>query len=127
MSYRSKDAVLCLVVPINRIDREIDMLLFKGQEINREIAKYLLDKSVYFLACKSGLSNYTGGLNFSEIPIDYAEGDEIYIQLFLPKGESTIGKDIQRIISKNLPDDLPIVQEVYLLNDLSNIDRFHRA
>jgi hypothetical protein len=128
VSYRPKDdAVLYLVVPINRIDREIDRLLVKGQEISQEITKSLLDKSVYFLACESGLSNYISGLNFSQIPIDYTEGDEIYIQIFIPKGEDTIGQDIQRTISKNLPEDRAIVQEVYLLNALTNIDRFHRA
>lgn len=116
-----------MVVPINRIDREIDRLLVKGQEISQEITKSLLDKSVYFLACESGLSNYISGLNFSQIPIDYTEGDEIYIQIFIPKGEDTIGQDIQRTISKNLPEDRAIVQEVYLLNALTNIDRFHRA
>jgi hypothetical protein len=121
------DAVLCLVVPTNRIDPELWNSLLPDVELTTEETKSLIDKSVYFITCADrDLDNYIGGLNLSQSRINYTEDGEIYIQLFLLEGEETIGKEIKRSLSNKLPDSA-IVQGVYLLNDLSNIDRFHRA
>jgi hypothetical protein len=121
------DAVLCLVVPTNRIDPEFRNSLLPDVELTTEETKLLIDKSVYFITCADrDLDNYIGGLNLSQSRINYTEDGEIYIQLFLLEGEETIGKEIKRSLSNKLPDSA-IVQGVYLLNDLSNIDRFHRA
>lgn len=121
------DAVLCLVVPTNRIDPGLRNSLIPDVELTAEQTKLLIDKSVYFIACADrDLDNYIGGLNLSQSQINYAEDGEIYIRLFLLEGGKTIGKEIKRSLSNNLPDNA-IVQGVYLLNDLSNIDRFHRA
>ena len=123
----TSDAVLCLIVPTNRIDSEFRNILFPENELRRETTKLLLDKSVYFITCTEGnLDNYIGGLNLSQAQINYDDGGEIYIELLLPEGEDTIGQDMQRIISRNLPD-VAIIKRVYQLNNLSNIERFHRA
>lgn len=121
------DAVLCLVVPSNRIDIELWNRVLPDVELTKEETKSLIDKSVYFITCADrDLNNYISGLNLSQSPINYAEEGEIYIQIFLIEGEKTIGREIKRSLSNNLPDSA-IVQGVYLLNDLSNIDQFHRA
>jgi hypothetical protein len=123
------NAILCLVVPSNRIDSELRDLLFSSsvQELTDEYAKSLLDKSVYFLACnESNLNRYVRGLNFMQDSISITEDGDIYIELFLPEGEDTIGKDIKRSLSRNLPNNA-ITQRVELLADLDNIDEFHRA
>lgn len=123
------NAILCLVVPNNRIESELrDLLLpLSVQELTEEYAKSLLDKSVYFLACnESNLNRYVRGLNFIQDPISIPEDGDMYIELLLPEGEDTIGKDIKRSLSRRLPNNA-IVQRVELLADLDNIDEFYRA
>jgi hypothetical protein len=121
------DAFLCLVVQTNRIDLELRNLLLPEEELTREVIKSLLDSSIYFVVSTAqDLDNYIGRLNLSNTQINYDEEGEIFIQILLPEGEDSIGQDMQRVISRNLPD-VAIIQSIYLLNDLSNIEQFHRA
>jgi hypothetical protein len=121
------DAVLCLIIPTNQIDSILQNILLPEIELTVEETKILIDKSDYFISCADQkLDAYTGGLNLSTEPINYAEDGEIYVKLLLAKGEDTINREIKRGLSRNLPDSA-IIQGVYLLNDLSNIDQFYRA
>ena len=121
------DAILCLIIPIDQIDSAFQNILLPEVELTVEETKTLIEKSDYFISCEERkLDAYTGGLNLSTAPINYAEEGEIYIKLLLAKGEDTIDREIKRSLSRNLPD-IAIIEGVYLLNDLSNIDRFHRA
>lgn len=121
------DAFLYLVVQTSRIDLELRNLLLPEEELTRGVIKSLLDRSIYFIvSTQEDLDTYIGRLNLSNTQINYDEEGEIFIQILLPEGEDSVGQDMRRVISRNLPD-VAIVQGVYLLNDLSNIDQFHRA
>jgi hypothetical protein len=122
------NAILCLVVPQDRIELEIRDLLIPNRELTKEQTNLLIDNSIYFLACtESDLNSYVQGLNLSPDPLSSAEDGDVYIQILLERGEDTIGQEMKRSLAKNIPDRNAIVQQVYLLADLTNIDRFYRA
>jgi hypothetical protein len=125
----TSDAVLCLAVPISRIDPELKRILVVESKVTVEEIKLLVDKSVYFIACdESNLDRYNRkALNLSEESIEYAETGDVYIQLYVPNGEGIIGQDLKRSLSRNLPDYKATIEDIAILNDLTNIDRFHRA
>lgn len=125
----TSDAVLCLAVPISRIDPELKRILILKSKITVEKIRLLVDKSVYFIACnESNLYRYNRkALNLSEESIEYAEDGDIYIQLYVPNGEGIIGQDLKRSLSRNIPDCKATIEDIAILNDLTNIDRFHRA
>ena len=94
------DAFICLVVPTNRIDLLLHNLILSDQELTVEQTQYLIDKSVYFIACaEENLHKYVGGLNFSNARIDYAEQGDIYIKLFLPAGEDALNRKTKGSLS----------------------------
>ena len=120
------DAFICLVVPTNRIDPLLHNLILPNEELTVEQTQYLIDKSVYFIACaEKDLHKYVDELNFGK-QIDYAEQGDIYIKLFLPAGEGSINRRTKGSLSRNVLTNA-IVKEIYLLRNLDNIDRFHRA
>jgi hypothetical protein len=99
----TSDAVLCLAVPISRIDPELKRILVVESKVTVEEIKLLVDKSVYFIACdESNLDRYNRkALNLSEESIEYAETGDVYIQLYVPNGEGIIGQDLKRSLSRN--------------------------
>lgn len=123
------DAVLCLAVPISRIDTELKKILIFESKLAVDEIKLLIDKSVYFIACdESKLDDYNRKtLNLSEESIDYTEDGDVYIQLHIPNGKAIIDQDLKRSLSRNLPDYKATIKDIAILNDLTNIDRFHRA
>lgn len=130
VSHRTKDdAFLCLIVPTNRIDQSLRQVLFFDNKLTVDNTKLLIDKSAYFITCSYlDLDGYIRDLNLSKEPIDYSLNGDVYIQLFIPRGEDTINNDLKRMLLRNLPDNNAVVEEVYLLNAITrNIDRFHRA
>lgn len=125
--YTSKaDAFICLVVPTNRIDPLLHNLILPDKELTVEQTQHLIDKSVYFIACaEKDLHKYVDELNFGK-QIDYAEQGDIYIKLFLPAGADSINRKTKGGLSRNVLTNA-IVKEIYLLRNLDNIARFHRA
>jgi hypothetical protein len=123
------DAVLCLAVPINRVDPELKKILVLESKLTVEEIKLLIDKSVYFIACEeSKVDDYNRkALNLSGESIEYAEDGDVYIQMHIPTGEDIIGENVKGILSENLPDSKATIEDIAILNDLTNIDRFHRA
>lgn len=123
------DAVLCLVVPISRIDPALKKILVVESKLTVEEIKLLIDKSVYFIACEeSKVDDYNRkALNLRQESIDYAEDGDIYIQIYVLNGQGIIGQDLKRSLSRNLPDGKATIKDIAILNDLTNIDRFHRA
>jgi hypothetical protein len=123
------DAVLCLAVPISRIDPELKKILVVKSKLVVDEIKLLIDKSVYFIACdESKLDDYNRkALNLSEESIEYAEDGDVYIQLYIPNGKAIIDQDLKRSLSRNLPDCKATIEDIAILNDLTNIHKFHRA
>lgn len=127
-SIVKSDAILCLVVPTKRIDREFRNILLSKDRLTQEVTKALIDKSVYFVACENkDLDSCAGELDLSNQSIDYDLNGDIYIELFIPLGGSIIDNDMKRMLLRNLPVDNAIVRKIKLLNTLSNIDLFHTA
>lgn len=121
-SIAKSDAILCLVVPTKRIDREFWNILFSENRLTQEVTKALIDKSVYFMACDNkDLNSCAGGLDLSNQPIDYDLNGDVYIELLIPLGEGIIDNDMKRMLLRNLPISNAIIQKVKLLNTLSNI------
>ena len=127
-SIVKSDAILCLVVPTKRIDREFRNILLYEDQLTQEVTKALIDKSVYFIACENkDLDSCAGGLDLSNQQIDYNLNGDIYIELLIPLGQGIIDNDMKRMLLRNLPANNAIIQKAKLLNTLSNIDRFHTA
>lgn len=126
-SIPKSDAILCLIVPTKRIDRELRNILVSGKQLTEKATKSLIDGSVYFIACADrDLDTCTGGLDLSN-QIDYDLNGDVYIELFIALGEAIIGNNMKRILARNLPANNATIQKVRLLNTLSNIDQFHSA
>lgn len=128
-STNKSDAVLCLVIPTKRISPVLWKILMTRQELTAENTKLLINEAVYFISCATlDLDNYIQGLDKNKEPINYDLNGDIYIQLFIPGGEKTTNNDLKRILSRNLPDGNVVIQEVCLLNTISeNICKFHSA
>jgi hypothetical protein len=128
-STNKSDVVLYLVIPTKRISPAIRQTLIPRQELTAENTKILINEAVYFISCATlDLDNYIQGLDRNKEPINYDFNGDIYIQLFIPGGEDITNNDLKRILSRNLPDCNVFIQEVYLLNTITeNICKFHPA
>lgn len=128
-STNKSNAVLCLVIPTKRISPAIRQTLIPREELTAQNTKLLINEAVYFISCSTlDLDSYIQGLDKNKELINYDLNGDIYIQLFIPGGEDTANNDLKRILLRNLPDRNVVIQEVCLLNTISeNICKFHSA
>lgn len=125
--YEDRQADLCLVVPCRRIETSLQKQLRPGKLLLRNAAVTLVEDSVYFLATESA-KNGISEINLSDDWKDFPEGSDLLVQLHVSDGNDLIGVDLKRSLSRAISNKEEItIEKIGLLNDLNNLEKFHRA
>lgn len=118
-------ATLCLVVPCNRIAPSLRPQLAIEGRLSSNDATILIDNAVYFLATAAE-EKYTPPLNrdWQALP----EGSDLFVRLFIPEGGQIIETDLKRNLSRSVSGQSDIsIEEIGLLNDLDDLEKFYQA
>lgn len=120
-------ANLCLVVPCERIELSLQRELHPGGLLLPEKVVGLINNSVYFLA-EEPESNDISRIRFEDSLEGFPEGSDLFVQLQILDGSNIIGADLKRSLSRAISTKEEItIKKIGLLNDLNNLERFHRA
>lgn len=125
--YVERQADLCLVIPCKRVELFLQKYLRSSKSLSSDHAVALVNESVYFLATESA-ENDISKINLSDGWEDFPEGSDLLVYLHIPHGNDLIEVELKRSLSRAMSAKEEItIQEIGLLNDLNNLEKFHRA
>ncbi len=126
-SHVERAANLWLVIPCNRLKQPLRDRLCLEYSSSTDETVTLLNESVYFLA-KASSENNMPGIQRNDGWKDFPEGGDLFVRLHIPDGDDLIDVKFQRRLSRSLPGKEGItIKEIGLLDNLNNLEKFHRA
>ena len=119
-----------LVVPANRLDKEMAERLKRGDQLSIAEVAELTSNSVYFLAGKAKDEfDIKPNIRTPDRKLDLPEGADMLIRFNISDGKGLVGRDLKRSLTRELKKskEKPTLREYGILNDFDSLQSFNRA